>query len=244
MDETEVSHVRLLEQEQNLEITKENGSRDLLLQYYSQIGQDKFVNERIFQGMEKGFFVEIGAHDGISISNSYFFEKHKNWDGICIEPIPEVFELLRKNRKCICIEGAISNENGNQDFLQIQGSLEMLSGLVDKFDLRHKERINIELQDCGGSCKVVKVKTYTLQSILDNHNVTHIDLLSIDTEGAELAVLQSIDFKKVKIECIVAENNYQEKSVEEFLTMQGYRLVEKLPFDDIFLHHKSNLSVL
>lgn len=214
------------------------------MQYYSQIGQDKFVNEKIFQGMENGFFVDIGAHDGISISNSYFFEQHKNWNGICVEPIPEVFELLRKNRKCICIEGAISSENGYQDFLQIQGPVEMLSGLVDKFDFRDKERIDIELQNRGGSCKVVKVKTYTLQSILDAHNVTHIDLLSVDSEGAELAILQSIDFKKVKIECIIAENNYQKKSVEEFLTMQGFRLVEKLPFDDIFLYNNSKFSVL
>ncbi|MFI8705836.1 FkbM family methyltransferase [Bacillus sp. NPDC077411] len=214
------------------------------MQYYSQIGQDKFVNEKIFQEMENGFFVDIGAHNGIHLSNSYFFEQHKNWNGICVEPIPEVFELLSKNRKCICIEGAISNENGYQDFLQIQGPVEMLSGLVDKFDFRDKKRIDMDLQERGGSCKVIKVKTYTLQSILDDHNVTHIDLLSVDSEGAELAILQSIDFKKVKIECIVAENNYQEKSVQEFLAMQGYRLVEKLPFDDIFLYNKSKFSVI
>ena len=213
------------------------------MQYYSQIGQDKFVNEKIFQGMEKGFFVDIGAHNGINLSKSYFFEQQKNWNGICVEPIPEVFELLRKNRKCICIEGAISSENGYQDFLQIQGPIEMLSGLVDKFGFRDIERIDIALQERGGSCKVIKVKTYTLQSILDDHNVTHIDLLSIDSEGAELAILQSIDFKKVKIECIVTENNYQEKSVEEFLTMQGYRLAEKLVHDDVFLHTESKFSV-
>jgi FkbM family methyltransferase len=214
------------------------------MQYYSQIGQDKYVNERIFQGMENGFFVDIGAHDGISISNSYFFEKHKNWNGICVEPLPEVYELLKKNRKCICIEGAIFTEHGYQDFLRLQGLTEMRSGLVSEYDVRHSKIINHLIQDSGGSSKVIKVKTFTLQSILDNYNVTHIDLLSIDTEGSELAVLQSIDFKKVKIECIVMENNFQEKSVEEYLTIKGYRLVEKLSHDDIFLHSESKFSVL
>jgi FkbM family methyltransferase len=239
------------------------------MQYYSQIGQDKYVNERIFQGMENGFFVDIGAHDGINISNSYFFEKHKNWNGICVEPIPEVYELLRKNRKCICIEGAIFTEHGYQDFMRIQvpaemlnaptneydvkhkerlnyeiQRTEMLSGLVNEYDVRFKEHLNYQFQNSIGSPKIIKVKTFTLQSILDNHNVNHIDLLSVDTEGSELAVLQSIDFKKVKIECIVVENNFQKKNVEEYLTIKGYRLVEKLSHDDIFLHSESKFSVL
>ncbi|SFI88951.1 methyltransferase, FkbM family [Bacillus sp. 71mf] len=216
------------------------------MQYYSQIGQDKYVNERIFRGMENGFFVDIGAHDGISYSNSYFFEKHKNWKGICVEPLPEVYQLLRKNRECICIEGAIFFEDGYQDFLRVQGptNTEMLSGLVNEYDSRHKNRIDIEIQGSNGSSEVIKVKTFPLQSILDTHNVTHIDFCSIDTEGSELGVLQSIDFKKVKIECITVENNYQTKNVEEYLTMQGYRLVEKLEYDDIFLHSQSKFSIL
>lgn len=101
--------------------------------YYSQIGQDKYVNEKIFRGVEKGFFVDIGAHDGITFNNSYFFEKYKNWNGICVEPLPEVYELLIKNRKCVCIEGAVSTEDGYQEFLRVKGitRTEMLSGLIN-----------------------------------------------------------------------------------------------------------------
>lgn len=212
------------------------------MQYYSQIGQDKYVNERIFKGMENGFFVDIGAHDGINFSNSYFFEKYKNWSGICVEPIPEVYDLLRNNRKCICVEGAIFTENGYQDFFCLQGQIEMLSGLLNEFDIRHKTRIDKEILNSGGSSQVIKVKTFTLQSILDRHNVTLIDFLSIDTEGAELSVLQSINFNKVKIECITVENNYGEKSVEEFLKTQGFRLIGKLEFDDVYLHNQSKFS--
>lgn len=209
------------------------------MQYFSQIGQDKYTNEKIFRNIKNGFFVDIGAHDGISFSNSYFFEKYNNWNGICVEPMPEVYDLLKKNRKCICIKGAISTEEGDQDFLRLRGPTEMHSGLINEYDVRHKEILNNLMEKSGGSSKIIKVKTVPLQSILDTHNVTHIDLLSIDTEGAELAVLQSIDFKKVMIECIIVENNFQEKNVEDFLTLKGYKLVEKLKWDDIFLHIES-----
>lgn len=59
-----------------------------------------------------------------------------------------------------------------------------------------------------------------------------------------MAVIQSIDFNKVKIECIVTENNYGEKNVEEYLKLQGFRLVEKLDFDDIYLHYNSKFSIV
>ncbi|MFC9599760.1 FkbM family methyltransferase [Peribacillus butanolivorans] len=67
------------------------------------------------------------------------------------------------------------------------------------------------MQEFGGNSKIIKVKTFTLQSILDRHNITEIDLCSIDTEGAEMAVIQSIDFNKVKIECIVTEKIMEKK---------------------------------
>ncbi|WP_262173384.1 FkbM family methyltransferase [Cytobacillus firmus] len=216
----------------------------VLMRYYSQIGQDKLVNERIFGEAENGFFVDVGAHDGVSFSNTYFFEKHKNWKGLCIEPLPDVYKQLEKNRTSICVEGAIFTEEGFQDFMVLPESKDMLSGLVNEYDPRHLDRINKVLENSPVKSQIIKVKTYTLQSILDKNNVTQIDLLSIDTEGAELAVLHSVDFTKVRIECIVIENNYQDKSVAEFLTALDYSLVEKLQFDDIYLHKNSKYSFL
>jgi FkbM family methyltransferase len=210
------------------------------MEYYSQIGQDQFLNETVFRGKEAGTFVDIGAYNGIEFSNSYFFEKHKNWNGICVEPLPDVYKELTKNRKCICIEGAISTEQGYQNFLQAQGLYsEMLSGLVNEFDPRHVERIKLTQQSYGGSVEVIPVATYPLQVILDNCGITHIDLCSIDTEGAELTVLKTIDFSKVKIECLTIENNYQETTIQNYLQDKGYILLTKLEFDDIYIHCES-----
>jgi len=73
-------------------------------EYYSQYQQDKYLNEIVFKNKEKGFFLDIGAHDGASLNNTYFFEKYRKWNGICIEPIPEVFAKLDENRNCIKIK--------------------------------------------------------------------------------------------------------------------------------------------
>lgn len=205
------------------------------MQYYSQIGQDKFLNENIFNGKEDGFFVDIGAHNGITFSNSYFFEMHKNWHGICVEPIPNIYKLLRENRRCICIEGAISFENGVQEFLSLEGPTEMYSCLLRESDPRHLERIKREMQLHGGNQQVIQVKTYTLQSILDANNVKTVDFCSIDTEGTELTVLKSIDWKKVDIKCIVVENSYQDTTVRDYLSTKKYKLIQKLEWDDIYL---------
>ncbi|MGL4348372.1 MAG: FkbM family methyltransferase [Chlamydiales bacterium] len=123
-------------------------------EYYSQYGQDQFVNENFFKNRTKGIFVDIGAHNGISLSNTYFFEKELDWTGICIEPIPHVFKQLQKNRNCLCICSCITTEHNTiQHFLQISGYPEMLSGLVDKFDKRHLDRITHEIKESGGLAK-------------------------------------------------------------------------------------------
>src|SRR5260221_7249446 len=83
--------------------------------YYSQCGQDQFLYENFFRTKREGVFVDIGAHDGIFYSNTKFFEE-LGWQGLCIEPIPEVFEQLKKNRKAICIQGCISDQVGKSSF--------------------------------------------------------------------------------------------------------------------------------
>ena len=62
--------------------------------YFSWNSEDKYLNETFFKNKSDGVFIEIGAHNGIDGSNSYFFEKELGWKGICVEPIPEVFSLL------------------------------------------------------------------------------------------------------------------------------------------------------
>lgn len=66
--------------------------------FNSQYKQDKILEEKIFRGFKNGFFVDVGAHDGITINNTLYFEEYNMWKGLNIEANPDVFEKLKKNR--------------------------------------------------------------------------------------------------------------------------------------------------
>ena len=209
--------------------------------YYSQCGQDQFVNEVFFKNFKKGVFLDIGAHDGITFSNTYFFEKELEWSGICIEPIPEVFERLTKNRGCLCFCGCASPEHGGtKDFLCVNGYPEMLSGLLDRYDSRHRMRIEQEIKNYGGSQEVIKVQTYNINRVLEDAGIDHVNFLSIDTEGGEFEILQSIDFSKYRIDVITVEDNYQDKRFIPFLENNGFIFLKQLHQDLIFVNRNFN----
>lgn len=209
--------------------------------YYSQKGQDKLLNEIIFKYKKGGVFVEIGAHDGISFSNSYFFEKNLAWTGICIEPNPNTFNKLQANRNCICEQICISNSNIKKPFLLCSGyMLEMYSGLFDNYNPKHLDRIDAEMHIFGGDKQIVWVDCCTLKSLFEKYMITHIDFLSIDIEGGEEEALQSIDFDTVTIDIIVVENNFNETILKEYLKDKGYELKAHIGKDDIYIRKGYN----
>lgn len=203
--------------------------------YFSQFEQDKALNEEIFKWKRNGFFVDIGAYDGIWASNSYFFEKNLGWEGICVEPNPDVFNRLRQNRTCYCEQCCVSDVTGQKLFLKCTDCAILYSGLLDSFDQRDIARIDQTISTRGGKKEVVFVKCFKLKELLQKYNVKHIDFLSVDVEGAEEAVIKSIDFDEVNIEVIVIENNYKKNNVKMFLESKGFVFIKRLGVDDLFL---------
>jgi FkbM family methyltransferase len=203
--------------------------------YYSQLGQDKFVDEYL-QFKENGFFIEIGAHDGKSCSNTLFFEEMRNWKGICIEPGPEEFKQLVENRKsAINLNMCVSNYDGESEFTYVEGYSMMLSGLSESYNLNHTQRINNEVNHHGGKINKIMMPVSKLQTILDNHGIYEIDYCSIDTEGSEFNIIKSIDFDKTNIKIFSIENNYGDEEISHYLSSKGYILYKKLQWDDIFI---------
>jgi FkbM family methyltransferase len=212
--------------------------------YYSQHGQDKFLEEFVFKGYSNGIFVDVGANDGISINNTLFFEKNNNWTGLNIEPMKLEFDTLVKERpKCINLNCAVSDFNGTDDFLLISGYSSMISGLKNEYDDRHLYRLLYEIEKYGGEGVVITVETRTLESIFDEYKLTTINFLSIDVEGAEFKVIKSINFNKVFIDVICFENNYQDLSVNiiEYLISKGYFLLSSNDASDILMLHKESV---
>jgi FkbM family methyltransferase len=209
--------------------------------YYSQLGQDKYLNENIFKGFKNGYFVDVGANDGLSINNTLFFERNLGWTGINIEPLEVAFEKLKVNRpNCINLRYAICNENGTANFLCNEGYTEMLSGLEKSYDPRHHERREAENKIHNAKTKVIQVQTIRLEDLFEEYNVKHIHFISIDVEGGEFEVIKSINFDKVFIDVIVFENNYSDASlpIVQYLKNKGF-IIKTLDCDIIMIHNKS-----
>lgn len=203
------------------------------MKYFSQYKQDEHV-DTILNKKENGFFVDIGAHNGKTGSNSFFFEKYRSWSGICIEPGPNEFKALTENRKSININCCVSNYEGTSNFTYINGYSNMLSGLTENYDPKHLLRISRELQAFGGEQKEIKVPVRTLGSILEEHKAYEIDYCSIDTEGSEYEIIKDFDFSKFKIKTLSIENNYQDENIRNILSENGYNF-HRLNCDDIFI---------
>lgn len=202
--------------------------------YKSQFGQDKYLNENHFFNKKNGVFVDIGAHDGVLISNTHFYEKELGWNGICIEPQPDIFEQLKQNRSCALLNMCIGAQSGSEEFIWVHDYANMLSGLVSTYDPRHLERLQREIVEYGGSYEIIKVPTITLNEVLKAHHLDCIDYLSIDTEGSELEILMALDFDAHYIHIIDVENNYDSPDIKAFLSSKGFTYIKKIDVDEIY----------
>lgn len=210
----------------NQKVLRENG-------YLSQYGQDKFVAEH-FKFIKNGVFIDIGANDGKTLSNTYFLEKELSWNGLAIEPSPKVFKRLEVNRNCILINACISDKTGNAEFLELSGHTEMLSGLTEKYHQKHLRRIDNEIEEFSGEKNYIQVPCYVLEDIVKKHGLDKIDYLNIDIEGGEFDVLKSINFNNIDIDIIGIENNYKEDKIKNYLHHYGYNLIAIVGSDELY----------
>jgi FkbM family methyltransferase len=195
----------------------------------SQIGQDLFV-VALLSGKKNGYFVEFGATDGIGLSNTYMLEKEFSWSGILAEPGKNWHKNLIANRSCKIDFRCISDTSGKQIVFYESDSPELstISGL-------EKSDSNIrKLKDS------YSVETVSLNELLLHHKAPKIiDLLSIDTEGSELSILESFNFNNYKFAIIVCEHNFTQNREKIFtlLNANGYKRVwhEFTQFDDWYI---------
>lgn len=197
-------------------------------------GQDIFVAE-LLNMKRNGVFVDIGANDGITISNTAYLEKELNWSGIAIEPIPDVFEKLKSHRICTVLNACVTPQPGKAKFLEVVNGTDMLStlaihnhGLTARRLRKNAKRHNAKIMEREVDC-------LTFDSIVIENNITDIDFLSVDTEGGELEILRSIDFDRNPVRAISVENNYYTGAIREYLEKEGFFYVGTFKVDEIYL---------
>lgn len=206
---------------------------------YSQYGQDVVVMELLGHPAH-GVFVDIGANDGVSFSNSLLFEQ-QGWTGICIEPNPVIYESLAKNRACNLVNACIAGEDSNVTFLVVEGSGNMLSGIREFCDAHHLNRIDKEIRKNGGGTRTIEIEALSPATLLSRYDVREIDYLSIDTEGCEMEILKRFDFTKVPTKVIGVENSTRSPVFANYLAIYGYRLAKCVGCDEIYVHSSISL---
>jgi FkbM family methyltransferase len=203
------------------------------IQFRGQVDQD-LLAYLFFKGRKNGFYIDIGANDGLTLSNTYAFEQ-LGWMGACVEPVPDVFLKLRQNRKCDCYNAAITDQSGNEvNFIKASG-VDMLSGLESDMTEGHKKRI----MDEKGKLEIIKVKTLSFNELMSNYADTgFIDFMSIDVEGAEMSILKAIDFDKYCFGLITVENNEEAAGnigdMKKYMMEKGYEVFLDLGLDIMF----------
>ena len=206
------------------------------MEFKSQHKQDEFIID-YFNSKRDGIFLDIGAHDGECLSNTYVLEKEFGWTGICFEPMLHEFKKLEKTRASINYNVAVYDTKGIETFtmLDYDGYPDMLSGITKDITVAHMNGIYREQNAIGGIIKQIKVETVVLNDILEENKIYDIDFMSIDTEGSELKILKSIDFNKFNIKVIVCENGPGIPDIRNFMKTVGYNFHKRLRIDDVFI---------
>lgn len=182
--------------------------------YYSQDGEEIYLAEK-FGGLEKGFYVDIGAYHPYKFSNTYWAYK-RGWNGINIEPNKNGYALLEKHRaRDINLCCGVGEQSGNLDYYEFA---EPAFNTFDKSEFEGKR-----IPD-----RVVNIPVYRLEEILEKHSVDKIQFMDIDVEGMELSVLKSNNWNKWKPEFILVEQKgmnieeLEKSEVYSFLKGHGY----------------------
>lgn len=208
--------------------------------YFGLNGLDRKLEQYV--DYDNGFFVELGANDGITQSNSYYFETRRGWHGVLVEPIPHQYLKCRKRRgsnsKVFCnacvgfdykdrfVEIIYSN------LMSVPRGLESDLGDVDT----HVQRGRKFLRE-GEENFIFGALARPLTDILAEAAAPEVvDFLSLDVEGAELEVLKGVDFNRFRFKYILVEcRNIAQ--LEGYLRGFGYEIADRFSGHDFLFRH-------
>lgn len=194
-------------------------------------GQDAWVVD-IFAGKRDGFFLEAGAADGFSESNTYLLEKRYGWRGICVEPNPELFERLSNSgRACTCVPDLIDGSEKVVEFVSSGQESGIVGDDTDNSVAMRSDHIEA-LRDVG---MVQSMRSKTLQMILDEHRAPDtIDYFSFDVEGAETRILRTFPFDRYRFLAMTVERPTPE--LNSLLFANDYVFVRNSLYDSFYVH--------
>lgn len=182
------------------------------------------------------FFVQVGANNGVRADPLYAYIREFHWEGILVEPVPELFAQLRETYadepQLRFEQVAIGSEGGLMPFFSVREA----SGVPDEVQGLGSFRRDIILAHKPGVPNIetlleeITVPVIPLRALLERHGVGRIDLLQLDTEGYDYEVLKTLDFDTLKPAIIQFEHVHltsaEWREACNLLASQGYRLAQ------------------
>jgi FkbM family methyltransferase len=204
--------------------------------YYSQNGEDYLLWQVLGPDRRQGYFVDVGAFDGVHLSNSYSFEV-AGWTGICVEAHPDFFPLLQANRpKSRCIHAACVEETSASRVEFLAEPLGLLSGIRADLTSGMDRRYAARGMTFPGFSKI-SVPAASLNSVLREVNAPPcMDFLSLDVEGTEHQVLAGLNLSEFSFRLILTEANTADAlaKTRRLLERSGYTCARSLGVNHLF----------
>ncbi|MDP4933343.1 MAG: FkbM family methyltransferase [Salibacteraceae bacterium] len=213
--------------------------------YHPKTGTISVFLDRLSKS-RKVFVFQVGANDGITHDPIHKFVKRDQWSGILLEPQKYVFEkflkpIYAKNKGVIPVNAAIGYEDGEATLYRIafsnkrwatglasfdKSSLQALfdDGTILKRTIKTGETFP---KEASNQIAQDQIKTYSPSSLINQYQVTKIDLLMIDAEGFDFEVIKMFDMNLVKPASIIFERTHlsaeERKECDDLLTRHGYQ---------------------
>lgn len=207
--------------------------------YYSQCGEDIFLNHNFFKNKRNGVYIELGALDGVLYSNTKFFEDVLGWTGILIEPHPENFDALKQHRpNNYLFNELVSCHTEPLLFRYFVNFHSAVSGVESTLSQHHFDEYFESSVNRFLPQKTITIKPKTLTEIIQSTGLSHIDLLSLDVEGHEHEVLLSWDYS-VPIDVVLIETLGVQPEKDELcrqeLVKHNYQFITKFKHNEVFM---------
>jgi len=211
-----------------------------LLGQYGQLG----LVADLFKGKQNGFFLECGALDGEYLSNSLLFELQLGWNGLLIEANPEAYAQLRqKQRKAHSVNVALSKQQLRTTVQFEVMRWNAISGTIEEDGLSAREREDGSPFKNAERSKVVTVEAFPLFAILKALGNPTVDYFSLDVEGLEEGVLDTVPWEKVDIRVIQVEFTHSNKTnILRIMEAAGYDNPFNLLEDLVFVKRDRKLT--
>ena len=193
---------------------------------------------------KNGFFLEAGAACGEYISNTLYLELKYQWTGLLVEPNPDMLKLLlSKHRNAWIFPHCLSTSNHvemvNFDASNYNSGI-ILEGKIKPSQIdRTKPPLPYERE--------IQMQCFPLYSVLMAIGNPHIDYFSLDIEGAELVMLQTLPWNEISMTLIDVEVNHAgaifpgtRNDIQNFLSSHGYPFIKSVKIDDLFYNKVNN----